>query len=165
MIKIIPHNALFMNFQAYPVDESKLWFWASNSGNFGQKIHCGWVGKYLLMMRTQLLITCNTIRYTHHILPLTTRTFVLRIHKLSIAAMVKNAIMLNTIRQCIILEFQTQSVNDSILFWMSISGNPSERLHCGNANFLPPGRFLDTQVQYRKCVCTYTHGSLKMNYQ
>ena len=95
MIKIIPHNVLFMNFQAYPVDENKMWFWASNSGNFGQKIHCGCVGQYLLMMGTQLLITCNTIRYTHHILPLTTGTFVLRIHKLGIAAMVKNAIMWN----------------------------------------------------------------------
>ena len=44
------------------------------------------------MMRTQLLITCDTIRYTHHILPLTTRTLVLRIHKLSIAAMVMKEI-------------------------------------------------------------------------
>ena len=122
------------------------------------------INKYLLMMRTQLLITCDTIRYTHHILLLTTRTFVLRIHKLSIAAMVKNVIMLMSIRQCIILEIR-DTVNNSILFWMSISENPSERLHTGNANFLPPGRFLDTQVQYRKRVCTYTHGSLKMNYQ
>ena len=50
------------------------------------------INEYLLMMRTQLLITCDTIRYTHHILPLTTRTFVLRIHKLSIAAMVMKEI-------------------------------------------------------------------------
>ena len=41
--------------------------------------------------------------------------------------------MLMSIPQCIILEIPTNSVNDSLYFWLSISGNSIEKLHCGNA--------------------------------
>ena len=98
----LSHNALFWNSQSYSGSEYIYDFnritlitnldsvHRINEAIFAILIND--INKYLLMMRTQLLITCDTIRYTHHIFPLTTRTFVLRIHKLSIAAIIMKKI-------------------------------------------------------------------------
>ena len=46
--------------------------------------------------------------------------------------------MLISIPQCIILEFpSTLSKWQRIRFWLSISGNPSVKLHCGNVVNMP----------------------------